>query len=52
MDENEETTEELCTTYRSQIIGMVEELENLQIIRLIYGFVKSGFKEETAAGKD
>lgn len=48
MDKNEETTEELCTTYRRQIVEMVSELENLQIIRLIYGFVKSGFKEEVA----
>ena len=35
--------------YKEKIIEMVEKIENLKILRLIYGFVKGGNKEEKAA---
>lgn len=37
--------------YRQKIIEMVGRIENLEILKLIYGFVKTGYKEETAGSK-
>lgn len=37
--------------YREQIIEMVKEMENKKILKLIYGFVKSGYGEEKAGRK-
>lgn len=34
--------------YKEQIIEMVIKIENLKILKLIYGFVRSGYKEERA----
>lgn len=34
--------------YKEQIVDMVQKIENEVILRLIYGFVKSGYKEERA----
>lgn len=34
--------------YRNEIIKMVEKIENTLILKLIYGFVKSGYNEEKA----
>lgn len=34
--------------YREKIIEMVGEIENPLILKLIYGFTKSGYKEEKA----
>lgn len=34
--------------YKEQIIKMVREMENPLILKLIYGFVKSGYNEERA----
>lgn len=34
--------------YREKTIEMVKEIENTVILKLIYGFVKSGHKEEKA----
>lgn len=34
--------------YRGQIIEMVEKIESSLILKLIYGFVKSGYNEEKA----
>lgn len=52
MDKNEETTEELCTTYRRQIVEMVSELENLQIIRLIYVNKRRDCRDKVSKGSD
>lgn len=37
--------------YREKIIEMVEKIENPLILKLIYGFIKSGYKEEKAGRK-
>lgn len=37
--------------YIEKIIEMVEKIENLKILRLIYGFVKGGYKEEKAGSE-
>lgn len=37
--------------YRKKIIEMVERIQNPTILKLIYGFVKSGYKEEKAGKK-
>ncbi len=37
--------------YRKKIIEMVERIENPLILKLIHGFVKSGYKEEKARRK-
>ncbi len=37
--------------YKEKIIEMVEKIENLKILRLIYGFVKGGYKEEKAGSE-
>lgn len=37
--------------YRQKIIKMVGKIERVEILKLIYGFVKSGYKEETAGRK-
>lgn len=34
--------------YKEEIIEMLEEINNEEIIKLIYWFVKSGYKEENA----
>lgn len=34
--------------YNEQIIEMVKKINNLLILKLIYGFVKSGYNEEKA----
>ena len=34
--------------YRKDIIEIVNKIENLQILRLIWGFAKSGYEEEKA----
>lgn len=34
--------------YKQEIIKMVEKIENELILKLIYGFVKSGYNEEKA----
>ena len=34
--------------YKEEIIRMIEEIEDIKIIKLIYGFVKRGYKEEKA----
>lgn len=34
--------------YKEKIIEMVEEIENPLILKLIYGFTKSGYEEEKA----
>lgn len=34
--------------YKKKIVEMVEGIENLKILKLIYGFAKSGYKEEKA----
>lgn len=34
--------------YKEQIIEMVKKINNLLILKLIYGFVKSGYNEEKA----
>ncbi len=37
--------------YKQKIIEMVEKIENQKILKLIYGFAKSGYKEENAGRK-
>lgn len=37
--------------YREKIIEMVRKIENPLILKLIYGFIKSGYKEEKAGRK-
>ncbi len=37
--------------YRKKIIEMVEKIENPGILKLIYGFVRSGYKEEKAGSE-
>ncbi len=37
--------------YKEEIIKMVEKIENPAIIKFIYGFVKSGYKEEKAGSE-
>lgn len=39
------------TEYKEKIIELVNEIENPAILKLIYGFVKSGYKEERAGRK-
>lgn len=34
--------------YRERIIEMVKKIDNICILKLIYGFVKSGYNEEKA----
>lgn len=34
--------------YRGKIIEMVQKINNALILKLIYGFVKSGYDEEKA----
>lgn len=34
--------------YREKIIEMVRKIDNVLILKLIYGFVKSGYNEEKA----
>ena len=34
--------------YKEQIIEMVKCIESQKILRLIYGFVRSGYREENA----
>lgn len=34
--------------YRERIIEMVKKIDNVRILKLIYGFVKSGYNEEKA----
>ena len=36
--------------YRKMIIEMVNKIENLRILKMIWGFVRSGYKEEKAGG--
>lgn len=37
--------------YREKIVEMANKIENPLILKLIYGFVKSGFEEERAGRK-
>lgn len=37
--------------YKEEIINMVKKIENPLILKLIYGFTKSGYKEEKAGRK-
>lgn len=37
--------------YKQKIIELVEKIENPEILKLIYGFVKSGYKEEKAGSE-
>lgn len=37
--------------YREKIVEMVEGIENPLILKLIYGFAKSGYEEEKAGRK-
>ena len=34
--------------FRKEIIKMVEKIQNAKVLKLIYGFVRSGYKEEIA----
>jgi hypothetical protein len=34
--------------YRSEIIRYARELKSFKIIRLVYGFIKTGYKQERA----
>lgn len=34
--------------YRERIIEMVSKIDNVQILKLIWGFVRRGYKEENA----
>ena len=34
--------------YKEKIIEMVKEMKNEKILKLIYGFAKSGYEEEKA----
>lgn len=34
--------------YRKMIIEMIEKIDNKNVLKLIYGFTKSGYKEEKA----
>lgn len=34
--------------YKRKIVDMVDEIENSEILSLIYGFAKSGYAEEKA----
>ena len=34
--------------YRQRIIEMVSKIDNVQILKLIWGFVRRGYKEENA----
>lgn len=36
---------------KRKIIEMVKKIENPEILKLIYGFVESGYKEEKAGRK-
>lgn len=49
----ENTEEEKSTpdSYRMSIIEMIKEIENITILKFIYGFTKSGYKEEKAGRK-
>lgn len=38
--------------YKEEIINMVKKIENPLILKLIYGFTKSGYKEEKAGRKE
>lgn len=37
--------------YKQKINELVEKIENQEILKLIYGFAKSGYKEEKAGRK-
>lgn len=37
--------------YREKIVELVEKIENPAILKFIYGFVKSGYKEEKAGSE-
>lgn len=37
--------------YKKKIIEMVERIENPSILKLVYNFIKSGYKEEKAGRK-
>ena len=34
--------------YRSEIVRYAKELKSFKIIRLVYGFIKTGYKQERA----
>lgn len=34
--------------YKAEIIEMLSKISNEQILKLIYGFVRSGYREEVA----
>lgn len=34
--------------YREQIVEMIQKIDNNNVLKLIYGFTKSGYKEEKA----
>lgn len=37
--------------YKKEIIEMVKKINNIKILKLIYGFTRSGYKESKAGGK-
>lgn len=39
------------TYYRKNITELVEKIENQEILKLIYGLVKSGYEEEKAGSE-
>lgn len=41
----------VCPDYKYMIIEIVEKIENPLILKLIYGFAKSGYEEEKAGRK-
>lgn len=34
--------------YKKKIVEMIEKIDNPKILKLIYGFTKSGYREEKA----
>lgn len=37
--------------YKEKIIEMLKDIENPEILKLIYGFTKSGYREERAGSE-
>ncbi|MCI8859255.1 MAG: hypothetical protein HFI71_06975 [Lachnospiraceae bacterium] len=48
MRKSNKNEKEFC---KQKTIEMVEKIENPVILKLIYGFVKSGYKEEKAGSE-
>lgn len=47
----ENISEDPQSNYREKIVELVEKIENPVILKFIYGFVKSGYKEEKAGSE-